>query len=77
MDTDDFLIADVAHCAPVFVPVSFNEQNFVTDMAAGSDVLYVPTAVTAAKIGGFFYSQIGIDYGPEEYHGTITGLATS
>jgi len=26
---------------------------------------------------GHVYGQIGLDYGPEEFHGTITGLATS
>lgn len=79
MPTDTVLIADMSYCSPVFVPVRFSpsEQNFVTDMAAGSDVLYVPTAITSAKVGGFFYAQIGIDYGAEEYHGKITGLATS
>lgn len=77
MDTDDLLIADLAYCSPVFVPVSFDGEDFNVDMANGADVLWVPTAVTAAKKGGFYYSQIGIDYGPEEYHGTITGLATN
>lgn len=77
MDTDDLLIAEMSVCRPVFVPVSFNGEDFQADMEGGSDVLWVPTAVTAAKKGGFWYTQAGIDYGPEEYHGTITGLATS
>jgi hypothetical protein len=46
-------------------------------MSAGIDVLYQPVATTAAARGGFLYTQIGLDYGPEEYHGSITGLATS
>jgi hypothetical protein len=77
MDNDDLLIADLAVCSPVFVPVMFDGEDFNVDMVSGSDVLWVPTAVTAAKKGGFYYTQIGLDYGPEEYHGTITGLATS
>lgn len=77
MDTDDLLIAEMSVCSPVFVPVSFDGSQLQADMEAGSDVLWVPTAVTAAKTGGFWYAQAGIDYGPEEYHGTITGLATS
>jgi hypothetical protein len=77
MDTDDLLIADLAVCSPVFVPVSFADGQLQDDMVFGSDVIWVPTAVVAAKTGGFYYSQIGLDYGPEEYHGTITGLATS
>lgn len=75
--TDTVLIADMAVCNPVFVPVAFDGEDFVVDMSAGADVLWVPTAITAAQKGGFFYAQAGIDYGPEEYHGTITGLATS
>lgn len=75
--TDTFLIAEMSSCQPVYVPVSFDGEDFVADMANGADVLWVPTAIVAAKKGGFFYSQAGIDYGPEEYHGTITGLATS
>ena len=70
------LIADMSICRPVFVPVSFDGEDFVVDMSAGSDVLWVPTAITAAQKGGFFYAQAGIDYGAEEYHGTITDLAT-
>ena len=77
MDSDDLLIADLAYCKPVFVPVAYDGEDFNVDMAAGSDVLWVPTAITAAKKGGFYYTQIGLDYGPEQYHGTITGLATS
>jgi len=77
MDTDEILIADLAFCSPVFVPVMFDGEDFVVDMVGGSDVLWVPTAVTAAQKGGFYYTQIGLDYGPEEYHGSITGLATS
>ena len=77
MDTDDLLIADLSVCSPVFVPVRFDGEDFMVDMQAGGDVIWVPTAVTAAMKGGFYYSQIGLDYGPEEYHGTLTGLATS
>ena len=75
--TSTILIADMAVCSPVFVPVAFNGEDFMVDMVAGADVLWVPTAITAAQKGGFFYAQMGIDYGPEEYHGTITSLATA
>jgi len=77
METDELLIADLSYCRPVFVPVMFDGEQFVTDTEFGGDVLWVPTGLTAAQKGGFYYSQIGLDYGPEEYHGTITGLATS
>jgi hypothetical protein len=65
MTTSVLLIADMSVCAPVFVPYE------------GQAVSFTDTAVTAAQKGGFWYTQVGLDYGPEEYHGKITGLATS
>jgi len=65
MTTSVLQIADMSVCSPVFVPYE------------GQAVSFTDTAVTAAKKGGFWYTQVGLDYGPEEYHGKITGLATS
>ena len=65
MPTGTILIADMAKVSPVFCPY---EGQIIAD---------VETAVTTAKKGGFLYMQIGLDYGPEEMHGTLTGLATS
>jgi len=65
MPTDKILIADMAYISPVFCP---SEGELIRDQEV---------AVTTAKRGGFLYAQVGLDYGPEEYHGTITGLATS
>lgn len=60
------LIADLATCRPVFLPVP------------GKGVLfYEELSKTGASESGQIYGQIGLDYGPEEYHGTITSLATS
>lgn len=60
------LVADVAHCSPVFNPVP------------GKGVLfYEELSKTGAAESGQIFGQIGLDYGPEEYHGTITGLTTS
>lgn len=60
------LIADLAVCNPVFLPVP------------GKGVLfYEELSKTGASESGQIYGQIGIDYGPEEYHGKITNLATS
>lgn len=60
------LIADLSFCNPVFLPVP------------GKGVLfYEELSRTGASESGHIYGQIGIDYGPEEMHGTITGLATS
>lgn len=61
-----FLIADLAVCSPVFLPVPQKGVLF-----------YEPLSKTGASESGQFYGQIGLDYGPEEYHGKITGLTTS
>ena len=64
--TSTLLIADLAFCNPVFLPVP------------GKGVLfYEELAKVGASEKGQVYGQIGIDYGPEEYHGTITSLSTS
>lgn len=64
--TDTILVADLSVCAPVFCPVP------------GKGVLfYEELSKTGASEKGQIYGQIGLDYGPEEYHGKITGLATS
>jgi len=60
------LIADLAVCAPVFLPVPEKGVLFYEELSK-----------TGASEKGQIYGQIGLDYGPEEYHGTITGLATS
>ena len=60
------LVADLAFCAPVFLPVPEKGVLFYEELSR-----------TGASEKGQIYGQIGIDYGPEEYHGTITSLATS
>ncbi len=64
--TSTVLIADLSVCRPVFCPVP-NKGVLFRD--------------TLAKVGASekeqIYGQIGLDYGPEEYHGTLTGLSTS
>ena len=72
-------IAELSVCRPVFVPVSFADAMYGAGSTSvdGVDVIWVPVGVTAASNGGFWYSQYGLDYGPEEYHGKITGLATA
>jgi hypothetical protein len=56
------LIADLSVCRPVFCPVPEKGVLF-----------YEPLAKVGAADLGQVYGQIGIDYGPEEYHGTVTG----
>lgn len=66
MPTDTLLIAEMSVCAPVFCPVPGKGLLFYEELSK-----------TGAAEKGQIYGQIGLDYGPEEYHGKITGLATS
>jgi hypothetical protein len=80
MPTDEVYLVEMGVCAPVFNPVIFGTDGNidpVSNMVNGVDVLFQPVAITAAGRGGFFYTHFGFDHGPEEYHGSITGLATS
>ena len=65
MPTDEVYAVEMTVCMPVFVPYN------------GQVVAYEPLAQVAASQKAQWYAQIGLDYGPEEYHGSITGLATS
>lgn len=60
------LIADLSVVSPVFLPVPEKGVLFFEELSK-----------TGASEKGQIYGQIGLDYGPEEYHGTITGLSTS
>lgn len=60
------LVADLAVCHPVFLPVPGKGTLFYEDLSK-----------TGASEKGQLFGQMGIDYGPEEYHGKITNLATS
>jgi len=60
------LVADVAFCSPVFLPVPEKGVLFYEELSK-----------TGASEEGQIYGQVGLDYGPEEMHGTITNLATS
>jgi len=63
---DTLLIADLSVCSPVFLPVPDKGVLFFEELSR-----------TGASEKGQIYGQIGLDYGPEEYHGTLTSLATS
>jgi len=62
MPTDEIYIVDVSVCSAVFLPVK------------GQLILIEDKAYVGAADGGQVYTQAGLDYGPEEYHGSITGL---
>ena len=60
MPSGTILLADMAHITPVFCPVP------------GKGVLfYEELARTGAGVQGQIFGQIGMDYGPEEYHAKI------
>lgn len=63
--TDTLLIADLSICSPVFLPVPEKGVLFYEELSK-----------TGASEEGQIYGQIGLDYGPEEYHGIIENLAT-
>lgn len=81
MPNDEFYIVERSVCSPVFVPASVYEPDGnvapSVDPINGVDVLWQPTAISNAARGGFLYAQFGFDHGPEEYHGSITGLSTT
>lgn len=66
VETDRICIAEMSVIKPVFLPVVGKGIVVVEDLA---------------KLGAAdrtqVYVQAGLDYGPEEYHGTLTGLTTS
>lgn len=66
MPAASLLIAEMSVCSPVFCSVQDKGVLFYEELAK-----------TGASEKGQLYGQIGLDYGPEEYHGKITGLATS
>jgi hypothetical protein len=66
MVTSVLLIADLNFCSPVFCPVPNKGVLFYEELAR-----------TGASEKGQIYGQIGLDYGPEEMHGQLYGLATS
>jgi len=69
MPTDTLLIAEMSVCSPVFCPVPGKGLLFYEELSR-----------SGAAEKGHIYGQMGLDYGPEEYHGkitSITSLATS
>ena len=63
---DDILIADLAFLKPVFLDIPGKGHFFVE-----------PLAQTGAAYKYQVYGEIGLEYGPEQFHAKITNLATS
>ena len=64
--TDDILIADLSFCKPVFLDIPGKGHFFVE-----------PLAQSGAAYKYQVYGEIGLEYGPEQFHAKITNLATS
>ncbi len=63
MPASEIGIVDVAYCSPVFLPVPGKGYLF-----------YETLAKSGASESGQIYGQIGLDHGPEQFHGKITEL---
>ena len=63
MPTDEILIADLAVCSPVFVPVPGKGLTF-----------YEALPASGATEQGQIYAQVGLDHGPQVYHGKVRNL---
>lgn len=63
--TSTLLFTEMAVCKLVILP--YNGMYMVVE----------DKEITGAAIAKHIYIQVGLDYGAEEYHGKITGLATS
>ena len=66
MPAASVLFADIAYCAPVFLEIP------------GKGLLFrEPLAKTGSADKEQIYGEMGLMYGPELWHGKLTGLATS
>ena len=66
MPTDEIAIVDLAFCKPVFLDIPGKGHFFVE-----------PLAQTGAAYKFQVYGEVGLEYGPEQFHGKVTGLATA
>lgn len=66
MPAGSVLVADVSVCAPVILEIPGKGFLFEEELAK-----------TGAYERRQLYGEIGLEYGPEQWHGKITGLTTS
>ena len=66
LPTDDVVIVDLAFCKPVFLDIPGKGHFFVE-----------PLAQSGSAYKFQVYGEIGLEYGPEQFHAKITNLATS
>ena len=63
---DDIVIADLAYCKPVFLDIPGKGHFFAE-----------PLAQTGSAYKFQIYGEVGLEYGPELFHGKVTDLTTS
>jgi len=66
MPTDEIFIVDLAFCKPVFLDIPGKGHFFAE-----------PLAQTGSAYKFQIYGEIGLEYGPELFHGKVTDLTTS
>ena len=66
LPADDVVIVDLAFCKPVFLDIPGKGHFFVE-----------PLAQSGAAYKFQVYGEIGLEYGPEQFHAKITNLSTS
>lgn len=66
MPADTVLIADVSVCAPVFLMIPGKGFLFQEEIAK-----------TGSADKTQLYGEVGLEYGPEQWHGTITATSTA
>jgi hypothetical protein len=66
MPTDEIYLVDVSVCAPVFLNTPSKGHFF-----------FEPLGTVGASERGQLYGEFGLEYGPEQWHGSLTGTATS
>ena len=66
MPTDEVYIVDVSVCKPVMLSIPGKGHFFAE-----------PLSKTGSANKWQFYGEIGLEYGPEKWHGAVTGTTTS
>ncbi len=66
MPTDTVLLADMSVCRPTMMPIPGKGHFFSEEIAK-----------VGASIRMQLYGELGLEYGPENWHAKITGLTTS
>lgn len=63
VDADTIIVADLSQLAPVFLDIPGKGHFFAEELAR-----------TGSSVSWQLYGEVGLLYGPESYHGVISGL---